>query len=88
MSRGERRTVGERGQVTVPKELREEFDIHGGDEVIVREEDGKIILETPVSRDDLAEGYQRYAAESETLEDEMGSVSREADRHLGDAPDW
>jgi AbrB family looped-hinge helix DNA binding protein len=80
--------MGERGQVTVPKQLRDEFDIHGGDEVIVREAEGRIVIETPVTRDELAEGYRRRAAESEALEDEMAGVSHEADRHLGDGPDW
>ena len=35
------RTVGERGQVTLPEELRERFDIQGGDEVVVRETDDR-----------------------------------------------
>ncbi|WP_318570595.1 AbrB/MazE/SpoVT family DNA-binding domain-containing protein [Salinigranum marinum] len=30
MGRSEERKVGERGQVIIPKELREKFDIHGG----------------------------------------------------------
>lgn len=88
MGRSEERTVGERGQVTLPKELREKFDIRGGDEVVVHEEDGKITIEKPVSRDDLAEGYRRYAAASEAIEREMADASREADRYLDDAPDW
>ncbi|WP_255149313.1 AbrB/MazE/SpoVT family DNA-binding domain-containing protein [Halorarius halobius] len=88
MRRSEERKVGERGQVTLPKELREKFDIHGGDDVLVHEENGKITIEKPVSRETLAEGYRRYAAESEALEEEMAGVSRESDRYLGDAPDW
>jgi AbrB family looped-hinge helix DNA binding protein len=88
MSYGEERKVGERGQVTIPKELRERLGIHGGDEVLVHEEDGKVTIEKPVSRAELAEGYRQYAAESETLAEEMAGVSREADRYLGDAPDW
>lgn len=88
MSRSEERKVGERGQVTLPKELREKFDIHGGDEVIIHEEGGKIIIEKPVSRTELAEGYREYAAESEALAEEMTGVTREADQHLGKAPDW
>ena len=41
MARSEQRKVGERGQVTLPKELREKLNIQGGDEVLVHEEDGK-----------------------------------------------
>jgi AbrB family looped-hinge helix DNA binding protein len=88
MSRREERKVGERGQVTLPKELREKLDIHGGDKVIVHEEDGKITIEKPVGRDVLAEGYRQYAAESKAVEEEMAGVSRESNRYLGDAPDW
>jgi len=88
MSRREERKVGERGQVTLPKELREKLGIHGGDEVLVREEDGKITIEKPVTREELAEGYRRRAAESKALTAELEGVSREATEYLGDAPEW
>jgi len=88
MSRTQERKVGERGQVTLPKELREKLNIRGGDEVLVHEEDGKITIEKPVSREELAEGYRRYAAKSEALAAEMADVSREVDEYLGDVPEW
>jgi AbrB family looped-hinge helix DNA binding protein len=84
----ETRTVGERGQVTLPKELRERFDIQGGDEVVVRETDDRIVIEKPVTRADLAEGYRRRAERDERIAEEMAGVSREADGHVGDAPEW
>lgn len=84
----ETRTVGERGQVTLPKELRERFDIQGGDTVIVRETDGQIVIEKPVTREDLAEGYRRRAARAERIADEFADASSEADEHLGDGPEW
>lgn len=82
------RTVGERGQVTIPKHLRERFGIEGGDEVVVRERDGRIVIETAVTAADLAEGYRRRAEAAAALEEEMAGVSREADDQLGDAPEW
>jgi len=88
MSQTRQRKVGERGQVTLPKELREKLNIQGGDEVLVHEEDGKITIEKPVSREELAEGYRQYAAASETLATEMADVSREANEYLGDVPEW
>jgi AbrB family looped-hinge helix DNA binding protein len=88
MSHGEERTVGERGQVTLPKALREKLGIRGGDDVLVYEADGKITVEKSVSRDDLAEGYMRRAAEAEALAAEMAEASREADESLGDVPEW
>lgn len=88
MGRRRERKVGERGQVTLPKELREKLGIQGGDEVLVREEDGKITIEKPTTREQLAEGYRRRAAEAKSLAAEMEGVSREADEYLGDIPEW
>jgi AbrB family looped-hinge helix DNA binding protein len=88
MSRGERRKVGERGQVTIPKELRERFGIEGGDDVVIREEAGKLVIERPVTREELAEGYRQRAKRSLELTDELADVSTEATEHLGDAPEW
>ena len=84
----ETRTVGERGQVTLPRELRERFDIQGGDEVVVRETGDRIVIEKPVTRADLSEGYRRRAVRDEQIAEAMAGVSREADGHVGDAPDW
>jgi AbrB family looped-hinge helix DNA binding protein len=88
MGEGEKRKVGERGQVTLPKELRELFDIHGGDEVVVREEDRKIVIEKPMTREELAEGYRRRSDRDSEIADEFEGVSHEADDYLGNAPDW
>ncbi|WP_280538054.1 AbrB/MazE/SpoVT family DNA-binding domain-containing protein [Halopenitus sp. POP-27] len=88
MSQREERKVGERGQVTLPKELREKLGIQGGDEVLVHEEDGKITIEKSVTREELAEGYRRRKAESDALTAELDGVSREANEYLGDRPEW
>ncbi|WP_420028539.1 AbrB/MazE/SpoVT family DNA-binding domain-containing protein [Halorussus lipolyticus] len=88
MSMSERRKVGERGQVTLPKKLREQFGIHGGDEVVVHDEDDRIVIEKPVTRDELAEGYRRRADRDQQIAESFEGVSREANEELGDAPDW
>ena len=88
MADAKRRRVGERGQVTIPKEFREKFGIHGGDDVEIHEEAGKLVIERPVTRDDLAAGYRRRAEQARQLTAEMDGVSREADQHLGDVPEW
>ncbi|WP_254838447.1 AbrB/MazE/SpoVT family DNA-binding domain-containing protein [Natronomonas marina] len=88
MANDDTRTVGERGQVTLPKELRDRFDIRGGDEVVVRESDGRIVVEKPITRSDLAEGYRQRAERDGRLDRELASVSSEADEELGDAPEW
>jgi AbrB family looped-hinge helix DNA binding protein len=88
MVESEKRKVGERGQVTLPKDLREQLGIHGGDDVVVREEEERIVIEKPVTREDLAEGYRRRSDRSRKLAEEWQGTSREANERLGDAPDW
>lgn len=88
MSEPETRRVGDRGQVTLPKELREEFDISGGDEVEIRKESGRIVIERPITREDIAAGYRARTEQFRDLHEEMDGVSREADAHLGDTPEW
>lgn len=88
MSRSQRRKVGERGQVTIPKELRERFGITGGDEVVIHEEGGKLVIERSTTREELAEGYRQRAQQSRDLADEFAGISTEADEHVGDAPKW
>ncbi|WP_247730760.1 AbrB/MazE/SpoVT family DNA-binding domain-containing protein [Halovivax limisalsi] len=84
----EKRTVGSRGQVTIPKELRDEFGIRGGDDVTVRRDENKIVIEPTPSREKLAEGYQRRAAQHRELAEELSGIGREATDELGDAPEW
>ncbi|TKX84098.1 AbrB/MazE/SpoVT family DNA-binding domain-containing protein [Halorubrum sp. SS5] len=88
MENDARRKIGERGQVTIPKELRERFGIEGGDEVVIHEEGGKLVIERSVTREQIAEGYRRRAHRDGDLTDELEGVSAEANDHLGDAPEW
>ena len=37
--------VGERGQITIEKSIREELAIYAGDETVQRVEDGRIVIE-------------------------------------------
>lgn len=37
--------VGERGQITIEKAIREELTIYAGDEAVQRIEDGRIVIE-------------------------------------------
>jgi len=83
-----RRRVGQRGQVTIPKAFREQFGIEGGDDVVFHEEDGKLVIDRPVTAEDLAEGYRHRSERDHDLAEELAGVSREADAELGDAPAW
>lgn len=83
-----KRKVGERGQVTIPKELRERRGIEGGDEVVFVEVDDEIRILPPTDEERLAEGYRKHAERSRQLAKEMETASAEATQHLGDAPEW
>ena len=42
--------VGERGQITIEKAIREELGIYAGDETVQRVEDGRILIEVVPGR--------------------------------------
>lgn len=42
--------VGERGQITIEKQIREELGIYAGDETVQRVEDGRIVIEVVPGR--------------------------------------
>jgi AbrB family looped-hinge helix DNA binding protein len=83
-----KRTVGDQGQVTIPKEQRDCPDIEGGDEVEFVELDAQIISKLPLDAGRLAEGYRMRAGRSRELAAEMEVASTEATKYLGDAPGW
>jgi AbrB family looped-hinge helix DNA binding protein len=88
MSKSKKRKVGERGQITIPKEFRERLGISHGDEVTVQEKDGKLVIEASVTREDLAKGYRQRSEKMEEVTEEMEYVSEEADEALGETPEW
>jgi len=69
MANKQRRKVGDWGQVTIPQELRSRFSLTGGDEVLIYEEDGKLVIEPPISRELLAEGYRKRTERDRELVD-------------------
>ena len=56
--------VGERGQITIEKAIREELAIYAGDETIQRVEDGRIVI-------DVVPGRHRRSLAG-TLRDKVG----------------
>lgn len=82
------RRVGDRGQVTIPKEIRNQQGISGGDTVEVAVEHGTIVIRKPLSREDLAAAYQRTAERDRRLAREWEYTSVEADQYLGESPTW
>jgi len=80
--------VGERGQITIPKSIREKEGIKKKDKVIVKIEDDKIIVEKQLSKKEkeklMKEYYIKYAKENEELAKEMEIASFESMRSLDD----
>ena len=70
--------VGDRGQITIEKAIREELAIYAGDEAVQRVEDGRIVIEVIPGRHrrSLA-GSLRSKATREPA-DESWSVLRDA----------
>lgn len=67
-------TVGERGQVTIPKPLRERLGIRAGQQLDFREEDGRLIAMKGTSGHEPATsvfGILRLPAGVDALIDEM-----------------
>ena len=79
--------VGERGQITIPKLIREKEGLNAKDKVIVSIVDNKIVVEK-FSREDkeklMIEGYKKMAKLDEEIEDEWKYVSKEADEMIDD----
>lgn len=73
------RKVGERGQVTIPKNIREKENIRSGDEVEFHEEDGELRIEKKENLEErLKEGYKAMAKKSQEMSEEMLNASSEA----------
>jgi AbrB family looped-hinge helix DNA binding protein len=63
--------VGERGQITIEKAIREELGIYAGDDAIQRVEDGRIVIEVVPGR------HRRSLAG--TLRDKVGRTPPDED---------
>jgi len=80
--------VGERGQITIPKEIRKKESLMPKDLVIVKIENGKIIIEKAVSKKEkealMIEGYKKMTKLDKEIEEELKYISKEADAMLDD----
>ncbi|MDO8634371.1 MAG: AbrB/MazE/SpoVT family DNA-binding domain-containing protein, partial [archaeon] len=78
--------VGERGQITIPKNIRDLGDIKPKDKVIVKIENDRIVVEKALGKAEkeklMVEGYKKMAKLGLELEEEMKHVSKEADAML------
>ncbi len=77
--------VGERGQITIPKLIRDAEGLKSKDKVLLRLEGNKITLEklsTQTKGELMKEFYVKYAELNKQINDEWQYVSTEADELL------
>jgi len=73
------RKVGERGQVTIPKDIRDKENIQSGDEVEFHNENGEVRIKKKEDFEErLEEGYKAMAEKSKKMSEEMINASSEA----------
>ena len=76
--------VGERGQITIEKAIREELAIYAGDETVQRVEDGRIVIEVVPGRHRRSLAGSLQAKATRHPADETWPVLREAARSTPD----
>ncbi|MFH1246884.1 MAG: AbrB/MazE/SpoVT family DNA-binding domain-containing protein [Candidatus Micrarchaeota archaeon] len=80
--------VGERGQITIPKAIREKEGLKAQDRVVVKIENDRIVVEKTLSKQAkeklMAEGYKKLAWLDKEIEEEWKYASKEADAMIDD----
>lgn len=80
--------VGERGQITIPKTIRDLEGLKPRDKIIVKIEDDKIIVEKSFTKKQkeklMVEGYKKMAKLDKEIEEEWKYASKEADAMIDD----
>ena len=70
--------VGERGQITIEKAIREELGIYAGDETVQRIEDGRIVIEVVPGRHRRSLAGSLKSRVGRTPDDESWDALRDA----------
>ena len=70
--------VGERGQITIEKAIREELAIYAGDETVQRVEDGRIVIEVVPGRHRRSLAGSLRSKTARTPDDESWPALRDA----------
>ncbi len=76
--------VGERGQITIEKAIREELGIYAGDETVQRIEDGRIVIEVIAGRHERSLAGSLHDKIGRTPDDESWPALRDAARSTPD----
>ena len=79
-------TVGERGQITLPKIIRDKEGLKSKDKVVVKIENNKIIVEKKLSKKEkemlMKEYYIKYSGFHKKANEEWESADKPANRFL------
>jgi AbrB family looped-hinge helix DNA binding protein len=80
--------VGQRGQITIPKEIRKKLNIKQKDKLLVSIKSNNIIVKKVVSDKEIkklmAEGYKKMAKIDKETVDDFKYVDSEANKFIGD----
>ena len=80
--------VGERGQITIPKIIRDSANIKYNDKLIVRIDNNQILIEKIVPKQEkqklLEKGYKAMAKEDLKILKAFKNVDKETNKYLGD----
>ena len=80
--------VGERGQITIPKNIRDIKGIKAKDKVVVKIENDMVVVEKALGKKQkeelMREYYRKYADRDRKIAEEWKWVSKEADEMLDD----
>ena len=80
--------IGERGQITIPKDIRDKEGLKPRDKIIVKIENNQIIVEKALSKREKEKLIEEYFKKYSKLEEETAKdwehVSKEADAMLDD----
>lgn len=78
--------IGERGQITIPKSIREIKHFKPKDKVIIKIENKKIVIEKTLGEEKkeelMKEYYRKYAKLHKDINKEWETVDKEANRFL------
>jgi len=81
-------SVGERGQITIPKEVRDEEGIKPKDKLLFQRKNGKNMFKKIIGKKELEkqikEYYEKYYDFDKKIAEEWKYVSKEADAMLDD----
>lgn len=80
--------VGERGQITIPKIIRDHANIKYNDKLIIKADNNQILIEKTTLKADknklLEKGYKEMAKEDIKTLKAFKNVDKETNKYLGD----